>query len=146
MARLERLDRIRIASPCDMRWEEMTGDDDRARHCSRCERWVYDLSKLRRAEAEALVEAREGERLCARFFRREDGRVMTVDCPVGAKERGRRLAMRFVRIGITAAAVVLAIVLCAPHVQPAVEGWLAENFPGWFGTRHSTPFLGYAIF
>jgi hypothetical protein len=37
-------------------------------------------------EALKLVEEREG-RLCVRFYQREDGTVITRDCPVGMEER-----------------------------------------------------------
>lgn len=88
------LERVRIASPCGVSWEGMTGDD-RARHCDRCGSTVYDLSALTAPEAEELIGGQDG-RLCARLYRRPDGRVLTADCPVGARSarrrRGRRLA------------------------------------------------------
>ena len=42
------LDRVRVASPCDADWNEMTGDAHR-RHCAQCDLHVYDLSALTRA-------------------------------------------------------------------------------------------------
>jgi hypothetical protein len=41
------LDRIRIASPCKVSWDEMAGDD-RVRFCGHCAKDVYDLSALGR--------------------------------------------------------------------------------------------------
>jgi hypothetical protein len=72
------LDVIDIASPCHVAWESMAGTE-RVRFCGQCRQSVYNLSELDRAEAEALVRAHEG-RLCVRFYRRPDGRVMTRDC------------------------------------------------------------------
>jgi hypothetical protein len=92
------LERLRVASPCPARWEEMAGDD-RVRFCETCKKSVYNLSALQRSEAEALVARHEG-RMCATFFQRADGTVLTADCPVGR----RRTRVRFLRRVTTAAA------------------------------------------
>src|SRR5581483_5095283 len=57
--------KIRIASPCHARWEDM-GGDERVRFCDHCGKNVYNLSALTAAQGAALIEAKEG-RLCARF-------------------------------------------------------------------------------
>ena len=85
-----RLEDLRIASPCPVSWETMTGDE-RVRHCRECGLNVYDISRLTRAEAERLVSTTEG-RLCGRLFRRADGTVLTADCPVGWRAVKRRTA------------------------------------------------------
>lgn len=88
------LDEIRIASPCKSDWNEMYGDD-RRRFCSQCKLNVYNLSGMTRDEAEQLVMNSEG-RLCVRFFRRQDGTILTQDCPVGwkaLKKRATRVAV-----------------------------------------------------
>jgi hypothetical protein len=83
-------DQVRIASPCHKRWSDLDLDgDERVRFCSLCQKNVYNLSALTRADAEALIREKEG-RLCVRFFRRSDGTILTADCPVGA----RRLRLR----------------------------------------------------
>ncbi len=87
--RLPMLDAVSIASPCSARWEEMVGDD-RARFCGKCEKNVYNLSALTREEAEAVLRAKEGE-LCVRLYRREDGTVLTQDCPVGVRRKRMRV-------------------------------------------------------
>jgi len=83
------LDNIRVASPCTETWSAMRGDG-RVRHCGTCDQNVYDLSELTRTEAEALLREKEGK-LCARYYRRSDGAVMTKDCPSGTlrPRRGR---------------------------------------------------------
>jgi hypothetical protein len=85
------LDAIRIASPCPASWDAMRGDA-RVRHCDECKKNVYDLAGLSRAEAETLLRAGEGEGICMRVARRADGRVVTGDCPVGARAARSRLA------------------------------------------------------
>ena len=75
------LDNVRIASPCSADWNEMVGDD-RRRFCGACERNVYNLSAMTRNDAERLLYQAEG-RLCARYYSRPDGTIITADCPVG---------------------------------------------------------------
>ena len=65
--------------------------DDRARFCGQCRKHVFNLSVMTCAEAEALIREKEG-RLCGRFYRRRDGRVLTADCSVGVERRRGRLA------------------------------------------------------
>jgi hypothetical protein len=87
---LPRLDDVSIAAPCPASWDRMVGDEH-VRFCGQCEKNVYNLSSLPREEAEALLQAKEGK-MCVRLFKREDGTVLTNDCPVGVKKRRRRRA------------------------------------------------------
>lgn len=87
-----KLDRLRIATPCPIGWDQMTGDN-RIRFCGHCQLNVYNISELSRSEAEKLIASSEG-RLCARLFRREDGTILTKDCPVGLRALRRRVAKR----------------------------------------------------
>jgi hypothetical protein len=103
-ARLPVLDNLRVASPCAADWSRMTGDD-RARHCDDCNKTVYNLSGMTRDEAHALL--RERGDLCARFYRRADGTILTADCTVGVSRRRRR------RIVVAGAAVAVAGALLA---------------------------------
>ena len=75
------LDRITIASPCSASWDEMEGDDC-VRSCDHCRLHVFNLSAMSQREAENLIARTEG-RLCARFYQRSDGTVITKDCPMG---------------------------------------------------------------
>lgn len=86
------IDRLRIATPCPISWEQMTGDN-RVRFCDHCHLNVYNISELSPIEAETLIASTEG-RLCARLFRRADGTVLTKDCPVGLRALRRRVAKR----------------------------------------------------
>jgi hypothetical protein len=70
----------RIASPCSASWDEMSGDD-RVRHCPQCRLDVYNFSEMTEPEIRQLVKARTG-RLCARFYQRADGTMLTRNCPV----------------------------------------------------------------
>lgn len=58
--------------------------DDRVRFCAECKLNVYNLSGMSRREVTDLFNLVEG-RLCARFYRRKDGTVVTQNCPTGMK-------------------------------------------------------------
>jgi len=75
------LDSVRIASPCSANWAEMYGNE-RKRHCSEYKLNVYNLSEMTQREAENFLINSEG-RVCLRIFRRNDGTVLTKDCPIG---------------------------------------------------------------
>lgn len=77
------LDTIGIATPCRESWDEMDGDD-RTRHCEKCALNVFNISDMTREEAEDLIKEANG-RVCVRLFRRQDGTVITKDCPVGVR-------------------------------------------------------------
>lgn len=88
------LGKIRIASPCHARWEDMTGDE-RVRFCGQCKKHVYDLSVLTAEAAAALVRSKEG-RMCAQFYQRADGTILHAeDCPVGVAARQWRKVKHF---------------------------------------------------
>lgn len=84
------LDKVRIASPCNVSWESMSGSA-RARFCSQCELHVYDISQLSRKEAVALIASTQ-DRICARIYRRSDGTILTRDCPIGLRAWRRRVS------------------------------------------------------
>jgi hypothetical protein len=92
----------KIASPCPMAWDAMTGDD-RVRYCGQCKLSVYNLTKSSRAETEQFISAREGN-VCVRIYQRGDGTVLAQDCPDGR----RRL---FIRQAVGLAAVLFVSVV-----------------------------------
>lgn len=96
--RLPVLQNIRVASPCSAKWEDMTGDD-RARLCAQCDKHVFNVSELTRAEAEALIVEKAGS-LCVRYFQRKDGTILLADCEIGKRGVRRR---RVIAAGVVAA-------------------------------------------
>jgi hypothetical protein len=80
------LDDVKIASPCHVEWEDMTGDD-RKRFCGSCQLDVHNISDMSRKEAEKFLEqsASCGGRLCIQYYQRHDGTILTEDCPVGLR-------------------------------------------------------------
>jgi hypothetical protein len=77
------LDRMAVASPCPVAWNDMVGDD-RVRFCNQCNLNVYNISTMTRTEAESFIANAEG-RICAKLYRRADGSILTRDCPVGLR-------------------------------------------------------------
>lgn len=86
-----RLEKLKIASPCKQRWEDMVGDE-RVRVCAGCERPVFNLSAMTMEDAEAVLATR-GLTPCVRFYKRADGTVMTSDCPAGKRPGRTALAV-----------------------------------------------------
>lgn len=131
------LDVLQIASPCQASWADMRGDD-RTRFCESCSKHVYNLSGMTRAQALSLVEATEG-RLCVRFYRREDGSILTADCPVGLSSAVRRRLMRLATAGVLAFAVARSSlwmysnsdrILRVPDIPPG-PGLLMADWLAW---------------
>jgi len=84
------LDNVRVAKPCPADWNAMFGND-RKRFCGECKLNVYNLSDMSRGEAENFLLEAEG-RVCIRYYRREDGTVLTKDCPVGLAALKKRVS------------------------------------------------------
>jgi len=113
------VDRVRIASPCPAKWEDMTGDD-KVRHCALCNLKVHDLSVLRREDAEALLAAhftpggtKRGERFCGQWRRRADGTVIFGDCPAGLGKLRARVRRSVARVAAIAGLTSL-LAACSP--------------------------------
>lgn len=85
------VNKLRVASPCSVGWETMTGDE-RVRHCHACQLNIYNTAEMTTVEVQTLIENREG-RLCIRMYRRADGTVLTRDCPVGLKAFRKRVSI-----------------------------------------------------
>ena len=115
------LENIRIATPCSADWDDMVGDA-RVRFCGKCEKNVYNLSAMTREAGEALVREKEG-RLCVRLYKRQDGTVITNDCPVGMERaRFRARVWRKVSGAAAAAGLVLGIFGGRARADLAVDG------------------------
>lgn len=107
---------IRIASPCSADWNKMAGDA-RVRHCAECNLDVYNFSEMSDANISRIVAEREG-RLCARFYQRSDGSMLTQNCPAGLRAVARRVS-KFASAALAA----------AMSVAPAFAGAAPTKFP-----------------
>lgn len=89
--------------------------DDKIRACSKCQKRVYNLTAMSRAEVDQLLATRDG-RMCVRYFRRADGRIMTSDCPQGVKRTKRQ------RLAATAGLMLTLLNLVRGAVPPQIRG------------------------
>lgn len=110
------LDRIQVQTPCQTDWHSMRGDE-RVRHCAQCNKHVYNLSQMTRAQAEALLKRTNGK-LCARFERRADGSILTAE----ATSSRWRLNPRFLRVAS-------ATISAALSLSPSVAAKTPRNLP-----------------
>lgn len=98
--RVPLLFRVKVSSPCKARWENMVGDQQ-VRFCTDCGENVYNLSELSDDQAEALLREKQ-EKLCAFFYRRSDGTILTKDCPSRARDAVHRRRSA-IAVGVVAA-------------------------------------------
>jgi Carboxypeptidase regulatory-like domain len=75
MANKSLLNRIDVKSPCNESWDEMVGNNE-VRFCSHCAKDVHDLSAMKRADAEKLVQKSSGK-LCVRYVKSSTGKLIT---------------------------------------------------------------------
>lgn len=122
---MDKLEDLRIATPCKANWAEMLGND-RMRYCALCKLNVYNLSGMTREDGESLVKANEGK-ICVSFFKRADGTILTQDCPVGVAARLKR-RVASVAAGFAAFAV-LGWAALAGRGGDDVDGGLVETKP-----------------
>ena len=101
------IDDVVIAAPCPMSWDAMTGDDT-VRHCAGCAKNVYNIADMTEAEAEKFFQ-KNGANQCIRLFRRNDGKLMTDNCPRGLRAIRNRMRL-VVKIGAAVAASIFAFV------------------------------------
>ena len=118
------LDAIDVASPCSASWDSMRGDE-RVRHCEDCQLNVYNLSEMTRDAARDLIAKQEG-RLCVRFYRREDGTLLTRDCPVGLQKLRRAAQRAWVRAAALLACLFPAFVSCTPRQPKRAMGVMGD--------------------
>ena len=137
---------VRVAAPCPADWNQMMGDD-RKRFCGACNLNVYNLSGMKRFDAESLIARTEG-RLCVRFYRRRDGSIITKDCPVGLRAISRRVSFLTKAIAsavlsfMAGAGIHNAITSFFPVLPGRTMGVMArDDFQGQFVVRDDPPDL-----
>lgn len=84
------VNKLRVATPCSVGWEAMTGDE-RIRHCQSCQLNVYNVSAMTESEVSNLI-SKNQSRVCVRLYRRADDSVLTKDCPVGRRAYRKRVS------------------------------------------------------
>jgi len=127
------LNKVSVATPCPADWDRMVGGD-RVRFCGQCELNVYNLSAMFRDEAEALIARTEG-RLCVRFYRRQDGSIITEDCPVGLRALKRRAAR--IRKAFISSVLGLLAGIGAHSAANKIVALLPDSAIGWRSGGHT---------
>ncbi|MFT3878153.1 MAG: hypothetical protein QM703_00660 [Gemmatales bacterium] len=132
------LQQIKIASPCHVGWHNMHGDD-KVRFCESCQKHVYNFSEMTLEEGSALILATEGN-LCGHLSRRDDGTIITKDCPVGFANKIYRRCLYAI---LTACMLILSMMWIrsrpggeSPLVD-RLQGWI-ESMLNWIGGRSSS--------
>lgn len=92
-----------IADPCHEDWEAMDANEQ-GRFCQKCTKQVHDLSSMSEPEAQSLLRARAGGRICVRYEHDDAGRI---------RFRSTNLAR--------AALAGVALAACTPHEHPSTQ-------------------------
>jgi Carboxypeptidase regulatory-like domain len=86
--------KLHMPAPCPSKWNEMTGDE-RVRHCSGCNRNVYNFSAMTESDIDELLAHHQGQ-LCVRTQRRaRDGEISkqaVLAKPLAGGQRGAGVA------------------------------------------------------
>lgn len=106
------IETYKMASRCTAKCTEAEGKQQ-VSFCEQCHLFTYDFSKMEQAEADELIFKQENKRNPI-LYKRQDGRFLTSDCPIGAKKkRNARIAI----IGSTLA-VISSFALLIMFVKP----------------------------
>jgi hypothetical protein len=127
-ARVIPLETIRVASPCEKSWDEMSGDAQR-RFCDHCGKHVHNLSAMTRSEAEKLICESAGS-LCVRYAMTQTGQVQTLEYqPAAPLLHRRRMWFAFGIFGALAASAVQLFGFTRTKPPPAVPMVMGEIAP-----------------
>lgn len=103
------LNSFEVPTPCSQNWDDMTGDD-KIRLCSKCNLNVHNVSAMTDVEAAIVLKRRQTERVCVYAYQREDGSVITDNCPMRLRE---------LRTKVKTAAAAAIITLCYAAILSA---------------------------
>lgn len=92
------IDKYCKATPCGAVWDE-NATTKRFQVCSRCQLHVYDFTKMDMSEVQNLVYSREGKEN-PKFYKRADGKFMTLDCPVGKAQQKQKLVLAAIAMAL----------------------------------------------
>lgn len=83
-----------IETPCSVDWDLMDGDEKK-RFCGQCKKNVYNLSAMSDIEAAKVLQMNgPGKRRpCVYFYRKEDGTIITNNCPEKLRKYRTRMAV-----------------------------------------------------
>lgn len=90
---IKQVQSVVVESPCTVNWDSMEGDEKK-RFCGQCQKNVFMISAMSDEEAaKVLVSNGPGKpRPCVYFYRKEDGTIVTDNCPVILRKQRTRIA------------------------------------------------------
>ena len=118
-----------ISSPCSIKWDDMQAEQSNSsvRFCGDCKLNVHNLSSLSDEEVVVLLNKKaSGERVCTYFYRKEDGTLVTDNCPKQLQQVRNRLqayaasilvAPASVPSGAEPSAAVPKLTSCSDHIH-----------------------------
>lgn len=106
--RLDQIDNLRVATPCHMTWDDLSGDSDTQRYCGECRLNVFNFTGMSRDDIAEVLTATEG-RVCAQLYQRPDGTVITQDCPVGLAAVRAAIRRRVARMTVACGLIIAGI-------------------------------------
>jgi len=131
----DKLFAISLQYECPYKWSKMKGDD-RVRRCGSCQKNVYNISKLSKADAVSLISENEGD-LCVTFYRRRDGTVLTQQC---SSIRGlNQIRMKFGWLAMINAGLACMATSLMPMLGPACVTLVGGIGPVMSGLKDEKP-------
>lgn len=106
--------------------------DATTRICGACTHPVHNLSAMTAPEAEAFLaqQLRPGMKpACVAFYRREDGTILTQDCPVGVAAWRRRIATKMLRMAVAMALLISGAIVLSAKQRAGVAQRLRASQP-----------------
>lgn len=111
------LDRVCIAMPCNIGWDNMKGNDE-VRLCGGCNKNVYNISAMSKKEAEELLS--RPKLPCIQIVRRNDGTLLTDDRP-----KAIRIFWQYAKATVSAALSLIAVL--SPQLALATDDKLKSS-------------------
>lgn len=102
--------RLPVVYSCGESWDDMPGSR-KQRHCSACDRDVFDLSAMRESEALSVLALLQTRALCVRYLSKDDGHIIHQPEP---RPLSLHLAGLRTPLAVGALAVALTGASCAP--------------------------------
>lgn len=111
------IDNYKKATPCGAIWENKEGRE-KVSFCEQCKCQVYDFTGMELPQAEELIFKRENRRN-VQLFKRQDGKFLTADCPVGIRRKRNLILAAAAGILLVVSSLVM-LIMMPPPPKPAV--------------------------
>lgn len=72
------MEKINVPNPCSENWELMS-PQEKGRFCSICNQCVIDFTQMQPKEIRRIIDEKQGERVCGRFYNHQISSADTYD-------------------------------------------------------------------